>query len=290
MFFAPVVRTRAHSPAFRSFDRSFERFVNDAFFSDAHQRLQGGTGREGLDRDARPARRRQDELSITIEGSHRSHRDHEAEAKRQFKAAYELPEEIDADGQHRQARERRADPDPGQEGAGQQRAPDRDPVRPQSMARMDAGSRSGMTAKRCHCGLDPQSMAPHGCPVSSVKLQLRQRPARLDVERVNRAAPLACPIAAASRPPWRSWRRCRCTGEARDSAPARRACAQAAFELAAQLTCSPPRRRQRPGAAAPSAPAPSSISSPALRRWPPGSMRPGRLCVFRVPRPAFSPA
>ena len=33
MFFAPVVRTRAASPAFRSFDRSFERFVNDAFFA-----------------------------------------------------------------------------------------------------------------------------------------------------------------------------------------------------------------------------------------------------------------
>jgi HSP20 family molecular chaperone IbpA len=33
MFFAPVLRTRAMSPSFRSFDRSFERFVNDAFFA-----------------------------------------------------------------------------------------------------------------------------------------------------------------------------------------------------------------------------------------------------------------
>src|SRR5690349_835760 len=32
MFFAPVVRTRASAPALRSYDRSFERFVNDAFF------------------------------------------------------------------------------------------------------------------------------------------------------------------------------------------------------------------------------------------------------------------
>ena len=32
MFFAPVVRTRAVSPAFRTFDRNFESFVRDAFF------------------------------------------------------------------------------------------------------------------------------------------------------------------------------------------------------------------------------------------------------------------
>ncbi|HSW19901.1 MAG TPA: Hsp20/alpha crystallin family protein, partial [Ramlibacter sp.] len=33
MFFAPVVRTRAAAPSARSFDRSFERFVNEAFFN-----------------------------------------------------------------------------------------------------------------------------------------------------------------------------------------------------------------------------------------------------------------
>jgi HSP20 family molecular chaperone IbpA len=33
MFFAPVVRTRAYAPALRSYDRSFERFINDAFFT-----------------------------------------------------------------------------------------------------------------------------------------------------------------------------------------------------------------------------------------------------------------
>ena len=27
MFFAPALRTRAYAPAFRSFDRGFERFV-----------------------------------------------------------------------------------------------------------------------------------------------------------------------------------------------------------------------------------------------------------------------
>ena len=39
MFFAPVVRTRAVAPGSRSFDRSFERFVNEAFFSPSTQRV-----------------------------------------------------------------------------------------------------------------------------------------------------------------------------------------------------------------------------------------------------------
>ena len=36
MFFAPAVRTRAAMPPRAALDRSFERFVNDAFFSTAH--------------------------------------------------------------------------------------------------------------------------------------------------------------------------------------------------------------------------------------------------------------
>ena len=96
MFFAPVVRTRADSPSFRSFDRSFERFVNDAFFTNAAARLQCGTGRQGLDRDAGPARRRPGRPVHQHRRQHRAHRD-PAEAKRQFKAAYELPQDIDAD-------------------------------------------------------------------------------------------------------------------------------------------------------------------------------------------------
>ena len=35
MFFAPVVRTRAVVPARRSFDRNFERFIDEAFFRPA---------------------------------------------------------------------------------------------------------------------------------------------------------------------------------------------------------------------------------------------------------------
>ncbi len=96
MFFAPVVRTRAHSPAFRSFDRSFERFVNDAFFSNVSQNFK-------VDQDDKawtvtldlPGVARED-LLIHIEGSI-ARIETKAEAKRQFKAAYELPQDIDAD-------------------------------------------------------------------------------------------------------------------------------------------------------------------------------------------------
>ena len=97
MFFAPVVRTRAASPSFRSFDRSFERFVNDAFFT--------GTANPGfnveLDDKAwtvtldLPGVARED-LSINIEGAI-VRIETKAEAKRAFKAAYELPQDIDTE-------------------------------------------------------------------------------------------------------------------------------------------------------------------------------------------------
>ena|SRR5437868_7091235 len=95
MFFAPVVRTRAVSPAFRSFDRSFERFVNDAFFGSTTTGL-------NVEQDDKawtvtldlPGVARED-LSINIEGAI-ARIETKAEAKRQFKAAYELPQDIDA--------------------------------------------------------------------------------------------------------------------------------------------------------------------------------------------------
>jgi HSP20 family protein len=96
MFFAPVVRTRAHAPAFRSFDRSFERFVNDAFFANAGS----GFNVEQDDKawtvtlDA-PGIARED-LSINVEGAI-VRIETKAEAKRQLKAAYELPQDIDVD-------------------------------------------------------------------------------------------------------------------------------------------------------------------------------------------------
>jgi HSP20 family protein len=93
MFFAPVVRTRATAPAHRSFDRSFERFVNDAFFGNGF----------GLEQDDKawtvtldvPGVTRED-LSIHIEGAI-VRVETKAEAKRKYKAAYELPQEIDAE-------------------------------------------------------------------------------------------------------------------------------------------------------------------------------------------------
>jgi len=96
MFFAPVVRTRAASPAFRSFDRSFERFVNDAFYGT----VSTGVNVEQDDKAWTvtldlPGVARED-LAINIEGAV-ARIETKAEAKRQFKAAYELPQDIDAE-------------------------------------------------------------------------------------------------------------------------------------------------------------------------------------------------
>ncbi|AEG93754.1 Hsp20/alpha crystallin family protein [Ramlibacter tataouinensis] len=98
MFFAPVVRTRAVAPAHRSFDRSFERFVNDAFFGAApaarglHLQEDDKAWTVTLDL---PGIARED-LSINVEGSV-VRIETRQEAKRQYKAAYELPQEIDVD-------------------------------------------------------------------------------------------------------------------------------------------------------------------------------------------------
>ncbi len=95
MFFSPVVRTRAVSPALRSFDRSFERFVNDAFFGNAVPGFSVEQDDKAwtLSLDV-PGVDRKD-LSIAIEG--RIVRiETQAQAKRPFKAAYELPQDLDA--------------------------------------------------------------------------------------------------------------------------------------------------------------------------------------------------
>jgi len=92
MFFAPAVRTARFVP--RALDRSFERFVNDTFQSGPQRSLnveQDDTtwtlslDVPGLSRD---------DLSIGIEGAV-VRIDTKAEAKRAFKAAYELPQAID---------------------------------------------------------------------------------------------------------------------------------------------------------------------------------------------------
>lgn len=97
MLFAPVVRARVAAPAFRSHDRSFERFVNDVFAGTAL-----GTGPH-VEQDEKawtvrldvPGVARED-LSIDIDGPVVRIRT-SAEARRQYKAAYELPQDIDAD-------------------------------------------------------------------------------------------------------------------------------------------------------------------------------------------------
>jgi HSP20 family protein len=96
MFFAPVVRTRAMAPSLRSYDRSFERFVNDAFF---------GSGKLGFEAEQdekawnltidMPGIARED-LAISIEGTI-VRIETRAEAKRQYKSAYEVADEIDAE-------------------------------------------------------------------------------------------------------------------------------------------------------------------------------------------------
>ena len=95
MFFAPVLRTRAVAPGARSFDRSFERFVNDAFFGagagfDVKQDDKAWTLTLDLPGVAR------EDLAITIDGAV-VRIETKAEAQRQYKAAYELAEEIDVD-------------------------------------------------------------------------------------------------------------------------------------------------------------------------------------------------
>ena len=95
MFFAPVVRTRAMSPAFRSFDRSFERFVNDAFFGNLTPNFNVETDDKAWTVTFDLPGVAKEDVSINIEGSI-VRIETRAEAKRQFKAAYELPQDIDA--------------------------------------------------------------------------------------------------------------------------------------------------------------------------------------------------
>jgi len=95
MFFAPVVRTRAMSPAFRSFDRSFERFVNDAFFGNATPRFQVEQDDKAWTLTLDLPGVAKEDLAISIEGAV-VRIETRQEATRQVKAAYELPQDIDA--------------------------------------------------------------------------------------------------------------------------------------------------------------------------------------------------
>lgn len=93
MFFAPVVRT----PALHSFDRSFQRFVQDHFFTPP-----AATGLQMQEDDKAwtvnldmPGVTRED-LRIQVEGAI-VRIETRPEAPRTYKAAYELPQEIDVE-------------------------------------------------------------------------------------------------------------------------------------------------------------------------------------------------
>ena len=91
MFFAPTLRTARFAP--RSYDRAFERFVNEAFTGASRSPLVEQDEKSStLSLDV-PGFSRED-LTIGIEGAV-VRVDSKAEAKRQFKAAYELPLDID---------------------------------------------------------------------------------------------------------------------------------------------------------------------------------------------------
>ncbi len=94
MFFAPVVRTRAVAPGSRTFDRSFERFVNEAFFSPATEAVNVQQDDKAWTVTLDLPGITREELSIATEGSV-VRIETKVEAKRQYKAAYELPQEID---------------------------------------------------------------------------------------------------------------------------------------------------------------------------------------------------
>ena len=94
LFFAPVVNGRA--PSRQSFDRSFERFLNESFFSD--RRSVAGVAEDDkawtISLDVPGVSR--EELAINIEGPI-VRIETSAQAQRQYKAAYETPQDIDAD-------------------------------------------------------------------------------------------------------------------------------------------------------------------------------------------------
>ena len=94
MFYAPALRSRAFAPA-RSFDRSFERFLNDSFFG-AFGGLKVEQNDEAwtLSLDMPGVSREQ--LAIDVDGAVVRVQTAK-EAARQYQAAYELPAEIDAE-------------------------------------------------------------------------------------------------------------------------------------------------------------------------------------------------
>lgn len=94
MFFAPALRTRSYAPV-RGFDRSFERFLHDSLFTPATGvRVAQDEQAWTLTLDLPGVSREQ--LAIDVDGAVVRIQT-VAEAPRQYQAAYELPEAIDAE-------------------------------------------------------------------------------------------------------------------------------------------------------------------------------------------------
>ena len=91
MFFAPALHTARFAP--RSYDRAFERFVNEAFAGARKSPLVEQDDKSWTLSIDVPGLSRED-LTIGIEGAV-VRIESKAEAKRQLKAAYELPQDID---------------------------------------------------------------------------------------------------------------------------------------------------------------------------------------------------
>lgn len=96
MFYAPALRTRAYVPAARAFDRSFERFLSDTFFTPVARgpKVEQNDAAWTVTVDVPGIAREQ--LAIDVDGAVVRVKT-VADAPRQYGAAWELPAEIDAD-------------------------------------------------------------------------------------------------------------------------------------------------------------------------------------------------
>ncbi len=100
MFFAPVIRNRVFSPNLRSFDRDFERFVDEVFYRPAvasaapTRRCEVTQGDEAFTLTLDVPGIAKDDLSIGVEGQV-LRIETRPEAARQAKYAWELPQDVD---------------------------------------------------------------------------------------------------------------------------------------------------------------------------------------------------
>ena len=95
MFFAPAQRTRSFVPA-RGFDRSFERFLADSFFAPATTGVKVEQNEEAWTVSLDMPGVSREQLTIAVDGAVVRVQTVQ-DAPRQYRAAYELPADIDAE-------------------------------------------------------------------------------------------------------------------------------------------------------------------------------------------------